>query len=169
MMKRTQQLAALALLAVPSLVSPNFAFTQKHINQSGEYVPSYVLQCHGVTSASTSLKQDGPKASTDKSTDELWITRYGRLLKVQVNAKMYRAMDRNTREILQKPDPYKITAETGEGFVAVFVNGSTTLHTLTIDKSLTYGIWTESGFSFLEHQSEPISETVSLTCTQEKQ
>jgi len=95
--------------------------------------------------------------------------RYGRLLNVQVNATMYRSMDKNTRDILQKPDPYKITAETGEGFVAVFVNGSTTLHTLTINRALTYGIWTESGFSFLEPQSEPISQTVSLTCTQEKQ
>jgi hypothetical protein len=92
-----------------------------------------------------------------------------RVLEVQVNVPRYSSADPKTRKILEKPDPYRIVAETGEGLVAVFVNGSTTLHTLTIERSLTYGIWTESGFSFLEPQSEPISSTVSLTCTKQKE
>lgn len=164
MTKRTRQIAALSALIAPSLLKTPSAFTQtRH-----KVAITYVLQCRGVTITSTSLKKDGPKVSVDKSTDELKIVRYGRLLRVQVNAASYRSMDKKAQELLQQPDPYKITAETGEGFVAAFVNGSTTLHTLTIDKSLTYGIWTESGFSFLEPQSEPISQTVSLTCTQEK-
>jgi hypothetical protein len=165
MIKRIRQLAILTMLIIPSLMKPRTAFTQK--SQTAK--PIYVLDCHGVTSSSTSLKRDGPKAAIAKSTDELRIARYGSLLKVQVNSASFQSADKKTRELLQQPDNYKITAETGEGYVAVFVNGSTTLHTLTIDKSLKNGIWTESGFSFLEPQSEPISSTVFFTCTQEKQ
>ncbi len=165
MMKQTRYIISLTLLAIPLALEPTVAFTQK----AQLTAPSYTLQCHGVTSTSTSLKQDGPKAITGKGTDELRIARYGQTLRVQANPAMYNSMDRKSKAILQKPDLYKITGETGEGFVALSVIASTSLHTLTIDRSLKYAIWTESGFSFLEPQSEPINYTVFLTCTQENQ
>jgi hypothetical protein len=164
-MSHTRQIVSLSALFVSSAVACVPAFAQK--SQAAK--PSYVLQCHGVTNASTALKQDGPKATIDKSADVLRIARFGRIVRVQVNAASYQSMDRKAREILQTSDPYKITGETGEGFAAVFIDGSTTLHTLTVDRSLTYGIWTESGFSFLQPQGKPISNTVFFTCTQEKQ
>jgi hypothetical protein len=74
-----------------------------------------------------------------------------------------------SRKILEEPDPYKIIAETNEGFVAIFINGTTTLHTLTLDRSLSHAIWVESGFSFLPPQGEPLSFTAALTCTKEKE
>ena len=165
-MKRTQQFATLAVLIVSSIATSRHDFAQ---GRSTRQSLMYVLACHGVTSASTSLKDDGPKAVTGKSTDFLHIERYGRLLKVETNFSQYNGMDPKAKEILQTPDSYRVVSETGEGFVATFINGITTLHTLIINKSLTHGIWIESGFSFLEPQSEPISETVSLACTQEKQ
>jgi hypothetical protein len=150
-----------------SLLLCSMSFAQspsKHVRTSADYV----LGCRGVTFTSTALKQDGPQAKAQKSSDVFRIARYGRLLKVEVNVGQYHPMDTQSRKLLEVPDPYKIVAETGEGFVAVFVNGSTTLHTLTIDRNLTNGIWTESGFSFLEPQSKPISDTVFFTCTREK-
>lgn len=78
-------------------------------------------------------------------------------------------MDHHTRQILQEPDAYRITAETGKGFVAVYTGGTTTLHTLTINHSLTRGVWVETGFSFLQPTSEPISYSVSLSCTETKE
>lgn len=138
--------------------------TSKHAQLKADYV----LECRGVTFTSTALKQDGPQTKTEKSKDVFRIARYGGLLKVVVNTDQYRSTDSQVRKILQTPDSYKIVVETGEGFVAVFINGSTTVHTLTIDRKLANGVWTESGFSFLQPQSEPISDTVFFTCSKEK-
>ncbi len=147
-----------------SLLLCSISFAQTS-SKRAERKADYVLKCHGVTITSTALKQNGPQAKAEKSKDVFRIARYRGLLKVEVNANQYGSMDQQARKILQAPDTYKIVTETREGFVALFIDGSTTLHTLTIDRKLTDGIWTESGFSFLEPQSEPISDTVFFTCS----
>jgi hypothetical protein len=154
---------------VASLMIPGLCFAQSLGRSTQRSSESYVLQCQGVTSAYTSLKEGKPRTIAEKSTDMLRIVRRGDLLQVQVNIARYSSMDPQAKKALDQPDPYRIVAETGEGFVAMFVNGSTTSHMLTIDRSLSYGIWVESGFSFLPPQSEPISTTVSLACTKEKE
>jgi hypothetical protein len=161
----------IATQLLAALITPGLCIAQSSSSGSQRNHTNYVLQCKGVTTTTTSLKEDGPQAITQKSTDELRIVRHDGLLDVQVNIARYRSMNERTKKFMDKPDSYRIVAETtGEGFIATSNKGSIMplFRVLTIDRSLTYGTWTESGFTLLlEPQSEPTSTTVSLACTKE--
>ena len=123
------------------------------------------VHCKGVSSVTTKMIATGPDVKKEDSKDEIWLSRRGSGLLVQINPDNYSTLDAKTRRGLQEPEQYRIVGETGEGVTAIHVAAfPTTEHTLILRSDNKRALWIETAFSFLPPQSEPVSTTVTFNC-----
>ena len=150
-----RRLITSALLTVSVLpgTSPSHAQSRRPITLN------YALRCHGIRRTSTLWKEGVPQTNDEKATETFIIVRHGRQLSIQVD------LD----QLHGDPDFYNILGEPDEGLIAQHLSGFNTLNTLTLDRTLKYGLFVQNGFTLLlEPQGVPISDIVSLTCSREK-
>jgi hypothetical protein len=102
-------------------------------------------------------------ASTDRSTDEMVITRHARTLEVRVNQI---DVEKSLGKKFISTDIFNIISETKEGIAATEndFTGYPTVHTLVIQSTGNQAIWTESSLSYINKAATPLSISVLFNC-----
>ncbi|MBS1814686.1 MAG: hypothetical protein JSS87_07405 [Acidobacteria bacterium] len=122
------------------------------------------IRCKGLRQTVLGYLAGDLSAKTDKSTDQMIITRNGQSLNVQTNQV---DVAHSLGKKLVETDVYQISSVSKEGIAAVHGYGPyPTVHTLVINADGRTALWTESGLNWVAPHN-PTSNVVLFACTKE--